>query len=757
MAARPQSIKSKLTRLVLITILAVLGVTSTLLLTYEVLTYRHTTAQNLEALADVIAENSAAVIIYDDRRLADEMLNGLRTHQEIVAAALFDEQGRRYASYVGSPDVPALDAIPGPEGVHVGSRTIIVVKAVTQAGARVGTLVFRGNLAGTYQRLLAYALLLVGVVAISATTALSISRLFQRRITEPLLELARAARVISNEKDFSIRARRTSDDELGDLTDAFNTMLDQIVLGNAALRQSEERFRTLADNIAQMAWMADATGTQLWFNRRWQQFMGETGGDRSASAFFGDRHHPEHRERVVGKWRAAVAAGRSWEDTFPLRDRNGAYRWFLSHAVPICDEDGQVVHWFGTATDVTELREVQQQLRESRDQALAASRAKDDFLAQLSHELRTPLNPVLLLVSDTERQRELPPAIRKEFEDIRKHIELEARLIDDLLDLTAITHGKLTLVKRSVDAHEVLRDALTTVRTDIEAKHIRLTVNTVNEPARVMADGTRLQQVFWNVLKNATKFTPHGGRIEVTTCVDPADRHFVAEIRDSGMGMTAEEMRRAFEPFAQGDHTGPRGSRRFGGLGLGLAISRMLMSLHGGSILAASEGRDRGSAITLQLPLARPEEAHDDAGARPFAAMRGTHANGAADRHQVLVVEDHEPTLTALAHLLTRRGYAVVTAGSVAEARLAAARHKINILISDIGLPDGSGHDLMMELGKKADGRLTGIAVTGYGMEEDIARARQSGFAGHLTKPITVSALEDALAKVARAPQVERA
>ncbi|HEX3624540.1 MAG TPA: response regulator [Verrucomicrobiae bacterium] len=381
---------------------------------------------------------------------------------------------------------------------------------------------------------------------------------------------------------------------------------------------------------------------------------------------------------------------------------------------------------------------VSQQLKRANDELLAASRAKDDFMATLSHELRTPLNPVLLLASDAMNNRDLPPRVRADFNTIRKNIEMEARLIDDLLDLTRIARGKIILEKHFVNLRTVLTDAVAQVREEMNQKKLRLELRLKAEQHTVYADAVRLQQIFWNLLKNAVKFTPEGGLVTVET--ELAGTRLLTKISDTGIGMTDEELAGIFKAFAQGEHATANG-HRFGGLGLGLSISQKLTELHSGRIVAASGGRDRGSAFTVELPLVTAAEANGKT--KTSSALEETHGGRVARGIRILLVEDHEPTRTTLASLLARRNYDVVAAATVQEARTLAKERNFDLLITDIGLPDGNGYDLMNELGK--ENPLRGIALTGYGMEHDVARSENAGFDAHLTKPVRIQSLEAAL------------
>lgn len=378
-------------------------------------------------------------------------------------------------------------------------------------------------------------------------------------------------------------------------------------------------------------------------------------------------------------------------------------------------------------------------------ETIAASRAKDDFLAALSHELRTPLNPVLLVASDAADNLEFPDEARQAFRVIERNARLEARLIDDLLDLTRVAHGKLALDLQPLDAHASLRDAIVTVRSEIVERSLSLRQELQDQGQLVLGDNARLQQVFWNVLKNAVKFSHRGGHISIASHDAPGGDEIVFTVTDNGVGMDEPELTRVFEAFAQGDHAGEAGSHRFGGLGLGLAISRKLIELHGGSIAAASPGKGKGSVFTIRMPLLS-QSGRSLLLASPRRGQGREVAAGRSGARRILLVEDHDETADALTRLLKRRHYDVVTTGSQAAALEAARGGQFHAVVSDIGLPDGDGFVLMREL--RDTYGLPGIALTGYGMEEDHQRGREAGFITHLTKPISIEMLERALEQV---------
>jgi signal transduction histidine kinase/DNA-binding response OmpR family regulator len=363
--------------------------------------------------------------------------------------------------------------------------------------------------------------------------------------------------------------------------------------------------------------------------------------------------------------------------------------------------------------------------REARTQAEQANLAKDRFLAMLSHELRTPLTPVLASVSALEEEEKMPETLRESLQLIRRNVELEARLIDDLLDLTRISKGKLQLGYEIVDAHELLRNALEICRAEIDQKQLALTVELTATEVRLQADPARLQQIFWNLIKNAVKFTPNSGKLSVRTSNDSANALSV-EVEDSGRGIEASLLPRIFNAFEQGERA------HLGGLGLGLAISKALVDAHQGRITAESAGRGKGAKFTVIFPVSTAGEVDRlSAAPRPLLERKSK---------RILLVEDHEDTNRSLTTLLRQRGYKVDPAYDLRSALDLAANGEFDVLISDIGLPDGSGIDLMLSLHSQRP--LFGIALTGFGMEEDIRRSYDVGFAHHLVKPIDLNKLD---------------
>jgi two-component system CheB/CheR fusion protein len=437
-----------------------------------------------------------------------------------------------------------------------------------------------------------------------------------------------------------------------------------------------------------------------------------------------------------------------------LAPRDGD-RQLLVSAGPLYSLQHEVLGCVLTLTDITERRQAEIELERARHEAEAANQAKDQFLASLSHELRTPLTPVLAVLSGIGDDHRIPEDVRDRVAMMRRTVELEARLIDDILDLTRIVRGKLELRREITDLRSVLEHALQTCAGEMVAKRQWLIREVPPGDLRLWADTARLTQVFWNLLSNAVKFTPEAGTISVRVRIASTSerRQMAVEVGDSGMGIEAEELEHIFDAF----HQGREGvTRRLGGLGLGLAISRAIVELHGGTIAAESGGKGQGARFTVRLPAAL-ELARTGPGERATGDERRGAAEPAADRSlHILLVEDHADTAEAMADLLRAFGNEVTVANSLAEGVAAAEvvresdARAIDLVVSDLGLPDGSGFDLMRELAGRYG--LRGIALSGYGMEEDVRRSREAGFERHLTKPVDLQALRAAILEVAGAP-----
>ena len=472
-------------------------------------------------------------------------------------------------------------------------------------------------------------------------------------------------------------------------------------------------------------------------------------------------YHEKEFFRVL--WQT-INSGQVWKGEIKNRAKDGTFYWVDSTIVPQLGEDGKLVEFIAIRTDITSRKEkesrleetladlveaerksrsAQSEARDARENAEQANRAKDNFLANLSHELRTPLTPVLMCVADLEKEGAIPPEFRQQLTMMRRNIELEARLIDDLLDLTMVVHGKLQLVQSGpIDIHDLLMHTEQIVHTDAQAKSVHLQFDLKAAEYHVGGDSARLHQVFWNLFNNAIKFAPADGKVTVTTN-NPGPGRIALSIHDTGIGIDAKTLPFVFQAFEQGE---ARKLQHSGGLGLGLSISKAIVDLHGGTIRAESAGAGLGATFTVELATILPF---------PVTQLTEPELSSlpGSNSLRLLLVEDHEPTLMILARLLRRRGHDVVTASTVASALSLASTQSFDLVITDIGLPDGNGIDLMRQLTK--DYGLRGIALSGYGMAADRAKTQQAGFLAHLVKPINFDQLHHVLQGITPAAGVK--
>ena len=517
----------------------------------------------------------------------------------------------------------------------------------------------------------------------------------------------------------------------------------------SGLRQSEERLR-LALNAGRCGvWDWDIAGSRLTWSERLFEFHGI-----SPDSFAGRMEdftrlvHPEDVERVAQAIQRALDTGEDYDLEFRAVRPDGTVRWLSTNGRALYDRTGRPVRMLGATLDMTERHEAEEERTRLLARERAANEAKDRFLATLSHELRTPLAPVLAVVSALSENERLPADLQRPLDTIRRNVELEARLIDDLLDLTRIVRGKLELHPEVTDARQIVEHTIEICcEGEVEAGRLRLVEELKAEDHRIWADPSRLTQVLWNLLSNAVKFTPSGGTVTVRSW-NEGDR-LVLQVSDTGVGIDPEVLPHVFDAFEQGTARSPRG---MSGLGLGLAISKAILEMHGGDLTAASEGRDRGATFTVSLPATLP--AHDTGTVPTLDDSLLQNPKSKIQNLQILLVEDHADTAEAMADLLSLMGHRVATAGTVAEALATAGREPFDLVVSDLGLPDGSGLDVMSELSRRYN--LPGIALSGYGMEEDVRKSHEAGFARHLTKPVGMTALEAAIRQTVRERLAQR-
>jgi signal transduction histidine kinase/CheY-like chemotaxis protein len=384
------------------------------------------------------------------------------------------------------------------------------------------------------------------------------------------------------------------------------------------------------------------------------------------------------------------------------------------------------------AAAIGERNRAQAAIEQQKNAVEAANRTKDNFLAMLSHELRTPLTPVLAALDHLDSDDDAASDKNNSLAMIRRNVELESQLIDDLLDLTRITKDKLQLRLGTLDAHEVIKNVVEICRPEAEERNLQVHLNLRGGAHHVHGDAAKFQQIVWNLLKNAIKFTENDGEITIST-TNPETRLLAIAVHDTGIGIDPDAMKRIFDPFEQGERTS---QRRYGGLGLGLAISRSLAQAHGGTLVARSDGPNHGSTFILTMKTVAPTP----------RIVKLTHPAPESRPLRILLVDDHQDTCTALERLLVRRGHLVAAAHNVRSAMEAAARNSFDLLISDIALPDGTGTELMAYL--RAMSHIPGIAISGFGMNGDVEKSIEAGFAEHLVKPVKMENLEAAIDRV---------
>jgi len=507
------------------------------------------------------------------------------------------------------------------------------------------------------------------------------------------------------------------------------------IKAESALREYETGFRLLVDALRDYAVIGlDRNGSIRSWNSAAERLLGyradEITGESVSRLYAGEPNNGS--DEVLQSLNGALQKGSYVRDRW-LTSRTGKVFFASMVTTAIRNDEGDLIGFSKIIRDTTEERRAGDALRLAKEQAEAANAAKDRFLAMLSHELRTPLTPILAATTFIEQRfidqgAPLPDGLSELLPLIRRNIELEARLIDDLLDLNTISHGKLSLELAPMDLHEAMQDLIRTAR--IEAADKNLQINTRLDAARccINGDAARVQQIIWNLLRNAIKFTPTDGAVLIETR-NPDDAHIAIRVTDSGIGIGDAAMPRIFSAFEQADTSI---TRQFGGLGLGLAIAHALTLRHGGSLQAYSAGEGLGASFTVTLPLTD---------AIPVERAAPTLSRGDGGPLRILLVEDNQDTTLAMVTLLGMSGHSVDAAATVADARSMASNGHYDLLISDLGLPDGNGMDVVRAFAQHQS--APSIAMTGYGMDEDIRRCRDAGFTAHVTKPVGFDRLNE--------------
>jgi signal transduction histidine kinase len=444
--------------------------------------------------------------------------------------------------------------------------------------------------------------------------------------------------------------------------------------------------------------------------------------------------HPDHLERVVAGVRRSAETGQPWEDTFPLRGKYGNYHWFLSRAVPICDPEGKVVRWFGTNTDVSEHRQMADELRQNAADMAESDRRKNEFLALLAHELRNPLAPIQNALQVLRLTGPSGQAVASASEIMERQVGQMVRLVDDLLDVSRISRGTIELRRARTEVASVVHHAVEAARCLYKSMDHDLTVTLPPEPIYLNADPSRLTQVMGNLLNNACKFTDKGGRIALT--VERESDEAVIRVQDTGIGLAADQLTRIFDMFTQVDTSL---ERSVNGLGIGLTLVKSLVEMHCGTVEVSSAGLGHGSEFVVRLPItaATHELPPDSTTSEPTPAVP----------RRILVVDDSRDSAESLAALLRMTGNDTRTAADGLNAVETAATFRPDLVRLDIGLPKLNGYEVCRKIREQPWGKEMALfALTGWGQEEDRRKSKDAGFNGHLVKPVDLAALTMLLA-----------
>jgi PAS domain S-box-containing protein len=520
-----------------------------------------------------------------------------------------------------------------------------------------------------------------------------------------------------------------------------------------ALGVSELRLGMIADHVPQMIWTADANGNMEWMNPRWFEFTGVLDVRRATSeagANWFEVVHPDDRSRVEERWQRAVETGEKYEVEARFRGAHGEYRWFLGRAVPVLDLHGRLSKWFGSFTDIDDQKRTEARVSAAREEGDRLNRLKDEFLATVSHELRTPLQSILGWARLLRSGHVNPEQTGKALETIERNALVQSKLIEDILDVSRIISGKARIHSHVVDVAVVLGAALDTTQPAARAKGVELSAEVPSDIGTVMGDSDRLQQVVWNLLSNAVKFTQPGGHVRLTAKRTPTELHIV--VTDDGQGINPSFLPFVFDRFRQAD---AGVARSHGGLGLGLAIVRHLVELHGGRVEAESAGAGQGATFSVELPVGGvPRYEPEIARRRAVRSEPPTLQPAGLAGLRILVVDDQGDARELIGTILGQYGAEVRVAGGTPDALGMLRAQAFDALVSDIGMPVEDGYSLIEQVRAMRErpdlASIPAVALTAYARNEDRKQALDSGYDVHVAKPIEPGRLVSAVMRLTR-------
>lgn len=717
------SLRGKLTLILVATITVALLTMAVALLYRDLAAFRSALATEVATQADIMAQLAEPALAFGDRQAGERNLSALRQSPQVVAAALYDADGSLFANYSKEeaavpPRAPASSAT-----AQLAEHRMELVREIRRDGELLGS-IYLGASFDRREHVRGYLRIVATMLLLSMGVALLLAVFLRRTVTGPVEALAAVADDIVRRRDPTLRAPDTPVEEFSVVVRAFNSVLDEAEERTRALRQSEKLYRAIGESMDHGVWVCDARGRNLYASDSFLQLVGLTQEQCAGFGWF-DKLHPEDAEATAEAWLACVQSGQFWYREHRYLGTDGRYHPVLAQGVPMRDEEGQITGWAGINLDIGRLKKTEEALRE-------ADRRKDDFLATLAHELRNPLAPIRhatrLLGSTTADD----PQAQMAREIIARQVARMALLLDDLLEVSRITRGRLELRRERVSLTALVRAAVETSRPLIDAKQHQLIVEITGPPVDLHVDPLRMSQALANLLTNAAKYTDEGGRIELHASYQHPQA--VLTVRDTGIGLSTAALPDIFEMFSQVDTAIDRSE---GGLGIGLALVKGLVALHGGIVEAVSEGMGMGSVFTIRLP---EECVRQPLATSPAAPLPGT---AAGPRGLILVVDDNQDAASTLGMVLRNTGHTVVTANSGEEALLMGWQHRPDAVLLDIGMPDLSGYDVAARMRATGWGRnALLIALTGWGQKGDIERATAAGFDVHFTKPADPERIE---------------
>jgi PAS domain S-box-containing protein len=718
------SLRGRLTIIILVTIAGALLTMTVALLYRDLSEYRKSLTADMQGEAGIMALLAANAMAFDDHRVATRNISALSEKSAVLSAGLYRTDGSLYTSYVreGAVPPPARLADPAP-GVQVNRNHVQVVREIEHNDELLGVV----YLIATYDvwaRIFAYLGILGTILLISMGVALALAASLRRAIIAPVEELAAVADDIVTRRDPGRRAPEVPVEEFSVVARAFNSVLDESEQRTRALRQSERLYRAIGESIDYGVWVCDADGRNVYASDSFLRLLGITQA-QCADLGWADLLHPDEVEGTAAAWRDCVRSGEFWYREHRFRGADGAWHPVLAQGVPIHDDEGRVTGWAGINLDISRIKRTEDALRE-------ADRRKDDFLATLAHELRNPLAPIRHAAKLLGMAGMDPAQSQAARDIISRQVARMALLLDDLLEISRITRGRLELRKARTTLAELVKAAVETSKPLLDAKGHEFVVLVPDVVVEMEVDALRLSQALSNLLTNAAKYTDQGGRVVLHASCEDGVVAFT--VTDTGIGVPASALPTIFEMFSQVDSAIDRSE---GGLGIGLALVKGLVLLHGGTVEAASDGPGKGSTFTIRLPA---ECQVPSTGQAPKDMPAGL---SSGRRGRVLVVDDNRDAASSLGMVLGSSGHGVQIAHAGEDALTAGASWAPDVVLLDIGLPDINGYEVARRVRHSAWGReVLLVALTGWGQKEDIERAHGAGFDLHLTKPADPERIE---------------